>query len=136
MPFVPALGMVAAMLCVSGASALVFSPDGKVLAERGADGTIRLYDPAKGAEMRQLTVQVVTDPRTAELVAAAALSGRAGGSTGPGMVFSPDGQLLASSGGSAQTAMFVGGGVGAPPGRGGPAAVITLFDVGTGNLER
>jgi WD40 repeat protein len=39
----------------SPVNALTFTPDGKALAVGEQDGTIRLYDPASGKEIRQLT---------------------------------------------------------------------------------
>ena len=56
---------------------MAFSPDGRLLASAGDDGTVRLWDPATGAGLATLTGH--TD--TVDAVA-----------------FSPDGRRLASAG--------------------------------------
>jgi WD40 repeat protein/beta-lactamase regulating signal transducer with metallopeptidase domain len=117
-----------------GSAALTFSPDGAVLAERGADGTIRLYDPAKGTELRQLTAQGANNPAAPGTVIVATTGRVVGGTSFSGLVFSPDGKLIASSG-SSSPAGFGGANV-VPPNRGRSNGTINLFDVGTGKILR
>src|SRR5262249_31618175 len=62
-----------------GVTAVAFSPDGKLLATAGLDGTVRLRNPATG-----------------QAIGAPLQTGAQNGVTG--MAFSPDGQLLATAG--------------------------------------
>jgi WD40 repeat protein len=83
-----------------GATAIAYSPNGKLLASGGADNHIRLFDVATGKVVRQLTGHLARtfsaqdNPRSAFPLLV--------DSVGPGHVttlaFSPDGQTLASGG--------------------------------------
>lgn len=81
------------------ASAIAYSPDGKVLASGGHDNQIRLFDAATGKEIRMLAGhhQRVYQPDDPKNVASTLVS-----ATGDGFVcsvaFAPDGKLLASGG--------------------------------------
>lgn len=103
-----------------GATALAFAPDGKRLASRGGD-TIRLYDLARGAELRQITMRPGNRPAADTGVIVLGGPPRAGSrDTGPGLAFSPDGNLV----------------VAPAPGSGIPSKVLTVFDATTGRELR
>jgi WD40 repeat protein len=94
----------------NGIAAMAFAPGGKVLASRGSgDNIIRLHDVAKGTELRDI---VVTPPRPAGdgVVFVIGGGGRASPGTGPGVAFSPDGNLLvaplAAGGDPSRTLVF------------------------------
>jgi WD40 repeat protein len=81
-----------------GVAALAFSPDGKVLAARGTnDNTVRLYDLAKNAEVRQVALAPPNNPGGGGAVFILGGGGRAPRGTGPGLAFSPDGRLLVAN---------------------------------------
>src|SRR5262249_53146452 len=106
---------------------------GKVLAERGADATIRVYDLAKGGEARQFAAQPAAAPAPPGAVVVAAPA-RFQGGAGAALVFSPDGKLLATAG-SASPAAFAPVPVnGRAPNR--SAGAISLIDVSTGKAIR
>jgi WD40 repeat protein len=80
-----------------GTAALAFTPDGNVLASRGsADGTIRLFDVTKGAEVRQIILRQGNAPAVPGVIVIGGPP-RASRGTGPGLAFSPDGGLLVAT---------------------------------------
>jgi WD40 repeat protein/beta-lactamase regulating signal transducer with metallopeptidase domain len=119
-----------------GTSALAFSPDGKVLAERGGDGLIRLYDPSGGGELRQFAAEAAPTPTVSGAVVVAAPGRLPGAAASPGLVFSPDGKLLASSGGASGAVLARPVAAVAPPGARTARGTINLFDVATGKVVR
>jgi WD40 repeat protein/beta-lactamase regulating signal transducer with metallopeptidase domain len=101
-----------------GVAALGFAPDGKVLASRGTnDNSIRLYDPAGGVELRQITMRPVRNPEGGTVFV---IGGPARSPRGPGLAFSPDGRLLVVPG----------------PGSGNSSHTLTFLDAATGKELR
>ncbi len=115
----------------NGTSALAYTPDGTVLAARGGDHAIRLYDVAHGGEMRLMTAQAANNTAVNDIVVLKTAT-RLAANTSAGLVFSPDGKLLASPGSSSSVAdrpLAAGG-------AGGPRMTIDLYDVMTGKIIR
>jgi hypothetical protein len=107
----------------TGTGALAFAPDGKVLAARGGDNAIMLYDLIRGSELRTITAQAVNNAATGVVVFDAL--GRRAGDSRAGLVFSPDGKLLASP----SPPSFL-------PGTRSARSTTDLYDVTTGKLIR
>jgi dipeptidyl aminopeptidase/acylaminoacyl peptidase len=117
-----------------GTAALAFSPDGKVLAARGSDNSIRLFDVAKGSEVRQITAQPASNTGAYTVALAGAPPVR-NARSGSNFVFSPDSKLLAMAG--SPSAGFGAPGVAAGTrGSNSSGAAISLYDVTTGKEVR
>ncbi len=103
----------------NGIVARAFAPGGKVLASRGGDNTIRLHDVSNGTELRQI---LVTQPRPAGDGIVLVLGGgdRSSRGTGPGVAFSPDGNLIV-------TPLTAGGD---------PSGTLVIFDAASGKELR
>src|SRR5439155_177376 len=77
-----------------GASALAFAPGTQVLAARGDNIIIRLYDVARGTELRQLGVRPAQPAGDGTFTLVIGGGSRGSRGTGPGLAFSPDGKAL------------------------------------------
>jgi roadblock/LC7 domain-containing protein len=111
-----------------GTAALAYSRDGKLLASRGGDGIIRIFDAVKGSPMKEI-----------QLPGAAPVNPGGGfvlNTGGPGrgltLVFSPDGQRIAAH----VPGMAFGGRNPAPVPAGPLGDSLLVFDVGTGKEVR
>ncbi|MBL8797042.1 MAG: sigma-70 family RNA polymerase sigma factor [Planctomycetia bacterium] len=111
------------------AAELAFSADGTVLAGTADYQSIQLWETATGKPIRQL---VRDDKRAAPAEGVFNLPLGMPGGTPPGLVFSPDGRLVAAaSANRGQVAISVGGQIAQPE-----KATVCLYDVATGKLLR
>jgi WD40 repeat protein len=100
-----------------GCAVIAFSPTGKVLASRGnIDGTIRLYNPAKGNELKQITLPAYTPAADGDMLARNAYAGIVNT-----LAFSPDGQTIAAH---------------VPRSPAAPGGTLLMWDVTTGKEIR
>jgi WD40 repeat protein len=78
---------------IGGSGGIALSGDGKVVASRGFDATVRCFDTATGKEMTPLAEANANDPNQGVFFA---VGGGFGVGGRPTMVFSPDGKVLAT----------------------------------------
>ena len=119
---------------VNGTGTLVFAPDGKTLASMGtSDNTIRLHDPVKGSELRQIVLQANNAAPDGTVIV---FGGRGNGGNGGGvsLAFSPDSRtLVVQTPVSASQGLMIDG---QPQANTGPAGAVRMWDVATGKQVR
>jgi WD40 repeat protein len=115
----------------SGPASVALSPDGKLLAIRGFDQVIRVYETASGKELRTLSEQPAKAAPNRRVVVNLGGLG-IGGATG--LLFSPDNAALATVGGQPSAVMMnPGGGFGGAQGGGN---AVRLWHVAQGSQPR
>jgi len=120
----------------AGITQLAFSPDGKVLASRGFEPKVRLWDVASGAETRVLDEPL--PKQDANAGPAAALMVRGFGMNSAGIAFSSDGATLASVSSNQNGRVFAGGNIQIGVGRAnnGAKPMARFWSVLTGKQTR